>query len=84
MDVLAATDTLPQRCFQIDRPTVFPQQIAKRLSGQRLKIDSLVARQKGNGLPGLLIKLNSLTRHLVAPSRGSLDEHQTEYHMPLE
>jgi hypothetical protein len=81
MDVLAATDALPQRCFQIDRPTVLPQKIAKRLSGKGLKIDPLIARQKGNSLPSRLIELNSLARHIDAPSHGPLDEHENAYHM---
>jgi hypothetical protein len=53
----------PQRIFQIDRTTVFLEQIAKRFIGQFLKILNLVAAQQAQLLPSLFVDLDTFPRH---------------------
>src|SRR5262249_1405350 len=55
-----------QRIFQVDRPVVLFQQIAERFVGEFLKILHLIAAEKIDLSPSLVVELHPLTGHQLA------------------
>src|SRR5262249_29626200 len=55
-----------QRIFQVDRPAVLFQQIAERFVGEFLKILHLIAAEKIDLAPSLVVELPPLTGHHLA------------------
>jgi len=53
----------PQRVFQVDRATIFLQQVAERLVREFLKVFHLVVTEKIELPPSLLVELHALARH---------------------
>src|ERR1700730_3195420 len=56
----------PKRIFQVYRPAMFFQKIAKSLVGELLKVLHLIAAEKIDLSPGLLVELHPLARHQPA------------------
>ena len=56
----------PKRIFQVYRPAMFFQKIPKSLVGELLKVLHLIAAEKIDLPPGLVVELHPLARHQPA------------------
>src|SRR5277367_2499769 len=58
--------TAAERVFQVERAAVFFEKIAERLVGEFLEVLHLIAAEKIDLPPGLLVELHALARHQPA------------------
>jgi hypothetical protein len=66
MDRRRYASAAAQRIFQVDRPAMLFQQIAERFVSEFLKILHLIATEKIDLSPSLVVELHPLTGHQLA------------------
>jgi len=66
MDRRRYASAAAQRIFQVDRPAVLFQQIAERFVSEFLKILHLIATEKIDLSPSLVVELHPLAGHQLA------------------
>jgi hypothetical protein len=59
--------TLPKRGLEIRWPTVLAEEIGEGLVGELLEVLPAIFGEQVQGIPGLVIELNSLPRHGALP-----------------
>jgi hypothetical protein len=70
MDGGALSEALTQSGFQVDRPVMLAQKVAKGFLGQFLKGHYAVAAKQIDGLPRVTVELDPLSGHQRATCRS--------------